>query len=102
MKTVILAEKPDQALKYAAALGSIKRQDGYLELRSTILPEETTITWALGHLVGLAPFSMYDKLLKKWSLDTCPFLPGEVQYTVIESTKDQYRIVKAQGPNALS
>ena len=36
----------------------------------------------------------YDPALKKWTVDTLPFLPKEYKYEIIESAADQFKIVK--------
>lgn len=44
----IIAEKPSVAREIAAIVGASKKEDGYLEGNGYL------VTWALGHLVGLA------------------------------------------------
>lgn len=48
MKNVIIAEKPSVAQSIAAIVGAGQRKDGYLEGNGY------AVTWAFGHLVGLA------------------------------------------------
>lgn len=48
MKTAIIAEKPSVAREIAAIVGANDKKDGYLQGNDYI------VTWALGHLVGLA------------------------------------------------
>ena len=48
MKNVIIAEKPSVAQSIAAVVGAGRRKDGYLEGNGY------AVTWAFGHLVGLA------------------------------------------------
>jgi DNA topoisomerase III len=66
---VILAEKPSVARELASFLGATERHDGYYEGRGY------QVTWALGHLVTLKEPHDYDPALKKWSLETLPFVP---------------------------
>ena len=66
---VILAEKPSVARELASFLGATGRHDGYYEGRGY------QVTWALGHLVTLKEPHDYDPALKKWSLETLPFVP---------------------------
>lgn len=54
MSTVILAEKPSQALAYASALKQSNKKDGYFEIKDPIFADETFITFGFGHLVELA------------------------------------------------
>lgn len=89
MKSVYIAEKPSVAQEFAKALHiQASRRDGYLE------SEEAIVTWCVGHLVTMSYPDAYDPALKKWSLDTLPFLPKEWKYEVIPSVKKQFDIVK--------
>lgn len=85
---LIISEKPSVAMEYAAALGVIGRNDGYIE------NGEYVITWCIGHLVGLLFPQSYDEKYKKWNIDDLPFLPQEYKYGVISSVKKQYQVVK--------
>lgn len=53
MITVILAEKPSQALAYARAFSSYTKEDGYFRVKDSIFHDETFITFGFGHLVEL-------------------------------------------------
>lgn len=87
-KSLFIAEKPSVAQEFAKALKvQAARKDGYLE------SENTVITWCVGHLVTMSYPEAYDPALKKWSLETLPFLPEEFKYEVIPSVKKQFRIV---------
>jgi DNA topoisomerase-3 len=66
---VVLAEKPSVARELASFLGAGSRHEGYFEGRGY------QVTWALGHLVTLKEPQDYDPALKRWSLDTLPFVP---------------------------
>ena len=70
---VVLAEKPSVARDLASFLKAHSRHDGYFEGGGH------QVTWALGHLVGLKEPADYDPTLKKWSLDTLPFVPAEFE-----------------------
>jgi len=96
MKTVILAEKPDQAGKYAKALGDAKRSKGYFNVKTTILEGDVVVTWGVGHLVGLSSMDKYDEKYKKWSMENLPFLPEKMLYEVNSNTKDQFKAAKGQ------
>ncbi len=76
------------ARQFAAALGVKGNKDGYIE------DGKWVITWCVGHLITLCMPEKYDEELKKWSLDTLPFLPSKYKYEVLSSTAKQYRIVK--------
>lgn len=96
MKTVILAEKPDQGKKYANALGDFKRGKGYFEVTTNIIQGEVIVTWGVGHLVGLSSMDKYGEQYKKWNMDNLPFQPEKMIYEVKSSTKEQFNNVKTQ------
>src|ERR671928_937723 len=73
-KTLVIAEKPSVGRDLAAALpGSFKpsKDKTYIE------GDDYVITWAVGHLVGLAPPDDYDPKLKKWRFADLPILPEQ-------------------------
>lgn len=96
MKTVILAEKPDQAKKYANALGTVKKGNGYFNVSTSILEGDVVVTWGIGHLVGLASMSKYGEQYKKWDMANLPFKPKKMIYEVNDKTKKQFFNVKKQ------
>lgn len=51
------------------------------------------MTWCVGHLVTMSYPDVYDPALKRWSMDTLPFLPKEFKYQVIEGVEKQFKIV---------
>ena len=88
-KSVYIAEKPSVAQEFAKALQlHTRRGDGFLE------SEEAVITWCVGHLVTMSYPEVYDERLKRWSLDTLPFLPHEFKYEVIPGVAKQFQVVK--------
>src|SRR4051794_11001792 len=71
-KTLVVAEKPSVARDLASTLpGSFKQSKDKTHLEG----EDYTVTWAVGHLVGLAPPDEYDEKLKKWRFADLPILP---------------------------
>lgn len=87
-KSVYIAEKPSVAQEFAKALKlNTKRRDGYLE------SDEAIITWCVGHLVTMSYPEEYDPALKRWNLQTLPFIPEEFKYEVIPSVAKQFQIV---------
>ena len=89
-KQLYLAEKPSVAQEFAKALKlKTRRADGYLE------SDEAVITWCVGHLVTMSYPEEYDPALKKWSLQTLPFIPSEFKYEVIPSVAKQFQIVSS-------
>ena len=87
-KSLYIAEKPSVAQEFANALKkNWARRDGYLEA------EDAVVTWCVGHLITMSYPESYDPKLKRWSLETLPFLPKEFKYQVIENVSKQFRIV---------
>ncbi|MEA2402986.1 MAG: topoisomerase [Thermoleophilaceae bacterium] len=73
-KTLVIAEKPSVARDLAAALpGSFKQSKDKTHLDG----DDYVITWAVGHLVGLAEPDAYDPKLKKWRFADLPIVPDE-------------------------
>ncbi len=87
-KSLFIAEKPSVAREFAKALQiNANNRDGYME------SPDTVITWCVGHLVTMSYPEVYDEKLKRWTLETIPFIPSEFKYEVIESVKKQFHIV---------
>jgi len=71
-KTLVVAEKPSVGRDLAAALpGAFKSSKDKTHMEG----DEFVVTWAVGHLVGLAPPDEYDPKLKKWRFADLPILP---------------------------
>lgn len=66
---VIIAEKPSVARDIAAVLGVTSKKDGYIEGNGY------AVTWAFGHLVGLAMPEAYG--YKGFQRENLPILPAE-------------------------
>lgn len=92
---VVVAEKPSVARDIAAALGATQRRKGYLE------GEGYRVTWAVGHLVGLAEPGDIDAAWKYWDLATLPMLPRSWPLRALEHGADQLavlaRLMNARG-----
>lgn len=87
-KNLYIAEKPSVAQEFARVLGIRgARQDGYIEYETDI------VTWCVGHLITMCYPDAYDPNLKRWSMDTIPFIPVNWKYQVIDSVKNQFKIV---------
>lgn len=67
MKTAIIAEKPSVAREIAAVVGAKSREDGFLHGNNYM------VTWALGHLVGLAMPEDYG--FKGFIRENLPIIP---------------------------
>uniref|UniRef100_UPI0040579AEA DNA topoisomerase n=1 Tax=Agathobacter sp. TaxID=2021311 RepID=UPI0040579AEA len=88
-KSLFIAEKPSVAQEFAKALKiSGRKGDGYVESENAI------VTWCVGHLVTMSYPDAYDPSLKRWSMDTLPFLPREFKYQIIDDVKKQFHTVK--------
>ena len=89
-KSLFIAEKPSVAREFAKALGdSFSHADGYLE------SDRAVVTWCVGHLVSMSYPEAYDPELKKWRMETLPFIPDHFLYEVIDSVKKQFGVVKS-------
>jgi DNA topoisomerase-3 len=87
---VVIAEKPSVAREIAAVLNITEKKNGYIEGRGC------AITWAFGHLVTLQEPGEYDESLKRWSLETLPFIPDEFKLKLIgnRGVDDQFQVIK--------
>lgn len=87
-KALFIAEKPSVAQEFAKALKvSGRKGDGYIE------SDQAIVTWCVGHLVTMSYPDAYDPVLKRWSMETLPFLPKTFKYQVIDDVKKQFKIV---------
>ena len=88
-KKLLITEKPSVAMEFAKALKiNATRKNGYLE------SDEWIITWCVGHLVTMSYPEKYDENLKRWRLETLPFIPKEWKYEIIPQVANQYNIIK--------
>ncbi|MGB3682737.1 MAG: DNA topoisomerase III, partial [Rubrobacteraceae bacterium] len=85
---MIVAEKPSVARDIAGVLGDHRKQQGFL------VGDGWTVTWALGHLVELAPPDAYGDEYKKWRMESLPILPDRFKARVNYKTRDQFAVVK--------
>lgn len=87
-KSLFIAEKPSVAQEFMKALGKqAARRDGYAE------SEDAVFTWCVGHLVTMSYPAEYDPALRRWSMETLPFIPTEWKYEVIPAVRKQFDIV---------
>ncbi len=88
-KKLIITEKPSVAREFASALKeNMKKCNGYME------SDNYVITWCVGHLVTMCYPDAYDPALKRWNLETIPFVPKVYKYQIIENVKAQFEIIK--------
>ena len=89
-KSLFIAEKPSVAQEFMKALGkTANRRDGYSE------SDDAVFTWCVGHLVTMSYPESYDPVLKRWSMETIPFIPNEWKYEIIPAVQKQFAIVKS-------
>lgn len=88
MKSLVLAEKPSVAREIARVMGSRDKHKGYIEGPKYI------VTWALGHLVGLAEPEDYDNKYATWNLEDLPILPDAMKLKVLRESAQQYKVVQ--------
>ncbi len=73
-KTLVVAEKPSVGQDIASTLpGSFHSSKDKTHLTG----DSHVITWAIGHLVGLAEPDSYDPRFKKWRFADLPIVPDE-------------------------
>jgi DNA topoisomerase-3 len=87
-KILVLAEKPSVARDIAKVLKCNQNGNGFISGPKYI------VTWALGHLVTLAPPEVYNKKYKTWNLEDLPMLPKKAELVVIKETSKQFGIVR--------
>ncbi|WP_145047158.1 type IA DNA topoisomerase [Paenibacillus xylanexedens] len=88
MKTLVIAEKPDMGRTIAAVIEpKAKNNRNFLE------GEHYIITWAIGHLLGLAEPDAYDTKYKRWNIADLPIIPDQFKIVPNPKTKDQLKII---------
>lgn len=81
----IIAEKPSVAREIAALVGATEKKDGYLEGKNYM------VTWALGHLVGLAMPDEYG--VKGFRKESLPILPDPFLLTIRKVKNDKNYVI---------
>jgi DNA topoisomerase-3 len=91
-KTLVIAEKPSVARDLAAALpGSYKQA----KEKTHLVGDDYVITWAVGHLVGLAEPDAYDPKLKKWRFADLPIIPEPGEFKLVPNDERAAKQLKA-------
>ncbi|WP_199614133.1 type IA DNA topoisomerase [Paenibacillus alkalitolerans] len=88
MKTLVIAEKPDMGRNIAAAI-----EPKAVNKRTHLEGERYIITWAIGHLIGLAEPDKYDDKYKKWNINDLPIIPEQFKLIPNYKTKDQLKVI---------
>lgn len=93
-------EKPSVAADIARVIGADKKEDGFFIGNGYI------VTWAVGHLVGLAEPEAYGYVgleniwdkeqpeIKEKAYKELPLIPDKFKIIVLEQTKKQFEIIK--------
>jgi DNA topoisomerase-3 len=90
-KTLVVAEKPSVGRDLAAALPGSFKQD---KAKTHLEGDDFVISWAVGHLVGLAAPDEYDPKLKKWRFADLPIVPDKFKLVPVdERSKKQLQAV---------
>lgn len=88
VKTLVIAEKPDMGRNIASAIDpKAKNHRTYIE------GEHYIITWAIGHLIGLAEPDAYDPKYKKWNIQHLPIIPEQFKLVPNRKTIDQLKVI---------
>ncbi len=97
MYKLCTTEKPSVAKDIAKVIGANKKEDGYYIGNGYI------VTWAVGHLVGLAEPDEYnfvsqkeiwsDEKAKEQAFNELPLIPSKFKTVVLENTKKQFKII---------
>jgi DNA topoisomerase-3 len=90
-KTLVIAEKPSVGRDLAGALpGTFKQSQD----KTHLVGDGYIVSWAVGHLVGLAAPEEYDEKLKKWRFADLPIVPDKFKLVPNdEKAKKQLRAV---------
>ncbi|WP_239014903.1 DNA topoisomerase 3 [Archangium violaceum] len=84
----VVAEKPAMARDIARALGAREQGEGCYRGNGYV------VTWAIGHLVGLAQPHEMKPEWKRWQRELLPMLPGDWPLVVEERTASQFKVVR--------
>jgi len=90
-KTLVIAEKPSVGRDLAGALPGTFKQD---KAKTHLEGDDFVISWAVGHLVGLAAPDEYDPKLKRWRFADLPIVPDKFKLVPVdERSKKQLQAV---------
>ena len=91
---VVIAEKPSVARELARILGAKKKVGGWIEGNGY------QVTWAIGHLIGLADTKEYG--YRHWSLSNLPIIPAQFKTKVTgdQGRAKQYEVISSLFQNA--
>ncbi|WP_313956795.1 toprim domain-containing protein [Aliarcobacter cryaerophilus] len=87
---LFIAEKPELAKAITTGLsGTVQREDGYFKVGDNL------VTWAYGHILGLADPESYNEKYKSWKVEDLPFQIDidNFKYIPKDSSKKQLNII---------
>jgi DNA topoisomerase III len=87
---LFIAEKPELAKAITTGLsGTVQREDGYFKVGNDL------VTWAYGHILGLAEPEDYDDKYKSWKVEDLPFNIdiNSFKYIPKDSSKKQLNLI---------
>ena len=87
-KVLVIAEKPGVGRDIARVLGCREKGDGLLAGGNYI------VSWAVGHLAALCNPEDYNPAWKKWSMETLPIMPEQMQLQAVVSGRAQLAVLK--------
>ena len=88
MKKLVIAEKPSVAEQLAGVIDRCKKTRDYYE------GENYIVSWAVGHLVGLAEPEEYDKKYKQWLLSNLPIIPEHFRFAILDGAEQRFAVLK--------
>ncbi|HEL9598159.1 TPA: type IA DNA topoisomerase [Streptococcus suis] len=92
MITVILAEKPDQAKKYAKALGQARWDNDCWRVTNSTYGELVIVS-SVGHIVHMEnPLKQYEN----WNLNNLPVFPKEFNYRISSGKRKVFSTIKRE------
>ncbi|PEM69296.1 type IA DNA topoisomerase [Bacillus pseudomycoides] len=97
MSTLIIAEKPKQAIAYTNVFKKTKREQGYITVEDDLFPNGAWISWGIGHLVELESPPAYGEKYEKWNLENLPLIPepNEFKKKIAKGKKEQFEVLKS-------
>lgn len=92
---VLLAEKPDQAEKYAKSFKDHHQKSGVWVVQDSRLGEIHIVN-ALGHLFELNEPETYNKKWKQWNMEDLPIIPQEFVWHLDSKKARAFKIIKQE------
>lgn len=87
-KTLVIAEKPSVAADIAKVVGANEKSPTHYEGDSWV------VSWAIGHVLEMAPPEKYDEKYKRWVMKELPILPSKFIREPVNRTKKQLSALK--------